>query len=104
MAVKPLKVILGLAGACAACCAIPLAAPLFGALAAGGVIVGFGEAGGLIAALGVAGVVAFLIWRYWRSRRAAHEGVSGACGCAAPANTLQDPEPATIACTLPVKR
>jgi hypothetical protein len=97
--VKPLNVFLGLAGACAACCAIPLAAPLFGALAAGGVIVSFGEAGEL-AALGVAGLVAFLIWRYWRSQRAAHEGAGRACGCAAPANTLQAPEPAPIACTL----
>lgn len=97
---KPLKVILGLAGACAACCAIPLAAPLFAAFAAGGVIVGFGGAGELTAALGGAGLVAFLIWRYWRSQRVAHESASGGCGCAAPANTLQDPGTAPIACRL----
>jgi hypothetical protein len=98
--VKPLNVILGLAGACAACCAIPLAAPLIGGLAAGGLIVSFGEGGELIAAFSVAGLFAFLIWRYRRSQRAAHESASEACGCAAPANTLQDPEPAPIACTL----
>jgi hypothetical protein len=98
--VKPLKVILGLAGACAACCAIPLAAPLIAALAAGGVIVSFDEAGGLIAALGGAGLAAFLIWRYRRSQGAAHQCASGACGCAAPANTLRDPETTPITCRL----
>ncbi|MDB5577440.1 MAG: hypothetical protein JWR80_2616 [Bradyrhizobium sp.] len=98
---KPLNLILGLAGACAACCAIPLAVPLIGTLAAGGVIVSFGDGGELIAALGVAGLVAFLIWRYGRSQRAACESVgSGGCGCAAPDNPTHDLKPAPIACTL----
>ena len=96
---KSRNLILGLAGACAACCAIPLAAPLIGALAAGGVIVNFGERGELIAAVGVAGVVALLIWRQWRSQRDAHESVGGGgCGCATPENLTRDLAP--IACTL----
>jgi len=98
--VKPRNLILGLAGACAACCAIPLAAPLIGALAAGGVIVSFGEGGALIAAAGVAGLVAFLIWRHWWAQRAAVGNAGGACGCAAPRNTEHGLEPAPIACTL----
>lgn len=97
---KPFNAILGLAGACAACCAIPLAAPLLGGLAAGGLIARFEVGSDLIAALGVAGLAALLIWRYRRSRRAADESAGGACGCAAPANTLRGPEPAPIACTL----
>lgn len=98
---KPLGLLLGLAGACAVCCAIPLAAPLIGGLAAGGLIASFGEGGGRIAALGVGGLVAFLIWRYWRAQRAAHDGAAGVgCGCAAPENTRRDLAPAPIACTL----
>jgi hypothetical protein len=98
--VKPRNLILGLAGACAACCTIPLAAPLFGALAAGGVIVSFGEAGELMAAFGAAGLVVFLIQRYWRSQRTAVENAGGACGCAAPRNTEDGLDPAPIACAL----
>ena len=97
---KALSLILGLAGACAVCCAIPLAAPLIGGLAAGGLIVGFGEGGKLIAGLGAAGLAAFLGWRAWCARRAAHESqAGGGCGCA-PANTLQNPETTPIACRL----
>lgn len=95
---KPGNLILGLVGACAACCAIPLAAPLIGALAAGGVMVNFGERAELIAAVGVAGLVVFLIWRQWRSQRAAHESVGGGCGCTTPENLTRDFVP--IACTL----
>jgi hypothetical protein len=98
--VKPLNLVLGLAGACAACCAVPLAAPLIGALGAGGVIVSLGAAGEFIAAAGAAGFVTFLIWRHWRAQRAAVENAGGACGCAAPRNTKPGLEPAPIACTL----
>ena len=98
---KPRNLILGLAGACAACCAIPLAAPLIGGLAAGGVIVSFDAGGELIAAVGVAGLVAFLIWRQRRSQRAAQESASGGgCGCSAPESLTLDHVPAPIACTL----
>lgn len=91
---------LGLIGACAACCAIPLAAPLFGSVAAGAAIASLGAAAERIAAFGAAGLVALLIWRHWRSQRAGIEGAGGACGCAAPRNTDHGLEPAPIVCTL----
>lgn len=90
---KPLNLILGLAGACAACCAIPLAAPLFGSAVIAGAIAGFGEWSERIV-LGGAGLVAFLIWRHMRSQRDPIEGAGGACGCPAASS------PAPIACTL----
>jgi hypothetical protein len=78
-----------------------LAAPLIGGLAAGGLIASFREGGELIAGVGVAGLAAFLVWRYWRAQRAAHESqAGGGCGCAAPETGPQHLEPSPIACTL----
>lgn len=91
---KPRNLLLGLVGACAACCAVPLAAPLFGSAVIAGAIAGFGEVSERIAALGGAILVAFLIWRRWRSQRDLIDGAGEACGCATAAS------PAAIACTL----
>jgi hypothetical protein len=99
-AMKQRNIILGFIGACAACCAIPLAAPLFGSAAISAALIGFGETAERGFAFGAAGLLAFLAWRNWRSRRAAMETNVGACGCAAPQEfTVRGAAP--LACTLP---
>jgi hypothetical protein len=96
---KQRNILLGFIGACAACCAIPLAAPLFGSAAIGAALLSFGETAERGFAFGAAGLLSFLAWRNWRSRRALMETPTGACGCAAPQEfTVRDAP--TIACTL----
>lgn len=78
---------LGVAGACAACCAIPIALPLVGGLSVVG-LTGLGTSlfladhGWLLAAgvLGLAGVVGVLVWRRLRPKPSAC--ARSACGCA----------------------
>jgi hypothetical protein len=75
---KPALAALGVAGACAACCAIPLALPLVGGLSVVG-LTGLGTSlfftdYGLMAAmagLAVAGVAGALVWRRLRRKPAA---------------------------------
>lgn len=96
---KQRNVILGFIGACAACCAIPLAAPLFGSAAISTALIGFGETAERGLAFGAAALLSFLAWRNWRSRRALMETTTGACGCAAP-QEFNVGRAAPIACTL----
>jgi hypothetical protein len=96
---KQRNIILGFIGACAACCAIPLAAPLFGSAAISAALIGFGESAERGLAFGAAGLLSLLAWRNWRSRRALMETTTGACGCAAPQEfNVRGATP--IACTL----
>lgn len=73
---KPLLTTLGLAGACAACCAIPLAVPLLSGGAALGLASWLGDSFGmgreLAMLLGLAALVALALGaRAWMRQRAA---------------------------------
>jgi hypothetical protein len=96
---KQRNIVLGFIGACAACCAIPLAAPLFGSAAISAALIGFGETAERGFAFGAAGLLLFLAWRKWHSRRVLMETPSGACGCAA-SQEFTDRGAAPVACTL----
>lgn len=91
---KPLLATLGVAGACAACCAIPLAVPLLGGLSVAGLValdwtglvsVAAAPVGAAIAATLLAGGA---LW--WHKRRKAtascaapaHGAAPASCGCA----------------------
>lgn len=101
---KPLMATLGLAGACVACCTLPLALPLLGGTFVGGLAGLYGWSGGavptlLAAALVGTAAVGLALWRRQRSRRAACPATpagpagpaegrhcatvpqAGACGC-----------------------
>lgn len=73
---KQTMTFLGLAGACAACCAVPFVLPLLGAGALGAAWLSPELALGLAAALIAAGV-AISVSRQRKAKAAA----SGACGC-----------------------
>ena len=83
---KPVLAVLGLAGACAACCSIPLALTVVSGLSAAGVaswIVGSPTIALAVVAIAVFGVVAGIA--FWRSRRAGASCAtesSSACTCA----------------------
>jgi phosphotransferase system glucose/maltose/N-acetylglucosamine-specific IIC component len=94
---KQRNIVLGFIGACAACCAIPLAAPLFGSAAFSAALIGFGETAERGFAFVAAGLLSFLAWRNWRSRRALMATPTGACGCAAQEFAARGAP--TIACT-----
>ncbi len=91
---KPVWAALGLAGACAACCAIPLALPLWGSLAAVGLaglgVGAFADWPGLAlvaALLGMMAVSGLVLWWRSRLRRVAARAAAPAackidCGCA----------------------
>ena len=85
---KSWKVLLGVGGACAACCALPIAGGFagLGALAAGGLALSMDAMFGLAAALAVPALGGLALWI--RRRQAARgAGVSSAvpaaraCGC-----------------------
>lgn len=92
----PLLAVLG-AGACAACCALPLAAGVFGAGAVGAAAFALEWLG---AGLLVAAAVAFVVVRLRRRRPACEAtacAVDGSCGCG-PALAAQARD---LGCTLP---
>lgn len=67
---KPVLAVLGLAGACAACCSIPIALTLVSGLSAAGIASWvLGNQTAQIAVAGLAALVVVGIW-VWRSRRA----------------------------------
>lgn len=74
----------GLAGACAACCAVPFVLPLLGAGALGAAWLSPELALGLAAALVVAGVEIGI-----SRQRKAKAAASGACGCGRSAKASQ---------------
>ena len=91
---KPLFAALGVAGACAACCAIPLALPLLGGTAVAALVAAWGLDLGTnidwtVAAIFAAGSAGFLIWSRRRPQAACDKnGTStsctlppGGCGC-----------------------
>jgi hypothetical protein len=94
---KPILAVLGLAGACAACCSIPIALTLVSGLSAAGVASWvLGDPTAQIAVVGLAFLITVGIW-VWRSRRAACScatapavgcatSSTGGCGCATTAN------------------
>lgn len=96
---RPMTAALVLGGACAACCALPLAAGLSMFAAAGGAAYVGGAAGVAIAA--GAGAIA---WHVLRRRQAATSAVTrrstSACGCAPSSLVRNEIEEAAIACTL----
>ena len=72
---KQTTTFLGLVGACAACCAVPLVLPLLGAGAVGAAWLSPELALGLAAAVVVAGVAIGI------SRQKKAKAANGACGC-----------------------
>lgn len=92
---KPILAGVGLVGACAACCAVPLALPVLSGLSAGGIAGALGwnqlSAGGVLGpAVGVTAAASGLAM--WLSRRATsqptsctlpwpRDGHSDGCGC-----------------------
>ncbi len=102
---KPVLTVFGVAGACAACCAIPLLVPLVGGASVAGLIamasgdwLGLSSNAAVIAsAIVVAALVGFAIWLVRRRRSNAFcqvepavvsagcATVSGAGGCGCPA-------------------
>jgi hypothetical protein len=91
---KPLLAALGLAGACAACCALPVALTLVGGLSMAGAAAWI--MGSVMAQLAVVGVAAAQLAggaAVWRARRARQTcsapavsrpiGAAKGCGCAA---------------------
>jgi hypothetical protein len=97
---KQRNIILGFIGACAACCAIPLAAPLFGSAAISAAIVGLGETAERGLAFGAAAFLAFMAWRGWRSRLGPLQDAGAACGCGPAQENDHTHTVAPIACTL----
>jgi hypothetical protein len=93
---KPLLAGIGVVGACAACCAVPLALPLLSGLSAAGLagVIGwdwFSAGAAVGAAIAAAGVAAGLgVWMIRRRRPAGPScavpldaaAQSGGCGCA----------------------
>lgn len=96
---RPMTAALAIGGACAACCALPLAAGLSMFAAVGGAAYVGGAAGIAIAA--GAGVLA---WHVLRRRQAATSVVAGrpasACGCGPSSLVTDETAEAAIACTL----
>lgn len=92
---KPILAAVGLAGACVACCSIPIALTLVSGLSAAG-LAGWvvGDLTGPIAAAGLGVMVIGGVWA-WRVRRANADCATqaapscstgaGSCGCAAKA-------------------
>lgn len=80
---KPILAVLGLAGACAACCSIPIALTLVSGLSAAGVASWVsGDQTAQIAVAGLALLAGVGIW-VWRSRRADTScATAPATGCA----------------------
>lgn len=73
---KPLMATLGLAGACVACCTLPLAVPLLGGTFIGGLAGAYGWSNGAMAtlpgaALAGTAAVGLALWLRQRSSRAA---------------------------------
>lgn len=86
---KPLIAVLGVAGACAACCTIPLLLPLLGGTAVATLLAGWGlELGALlnlfIAAAVVAAVAATLWVKHMRKARCHNAGDSAPASCTLP--------------------
>lgn len=96
---RPMTAALALGGACAACCALPIAAGLSMFAAAGGAAY-VGGATGVAIAVG-AGALA---WYVLRRRQAATSIVASrstsACGCAPSSRDKDESAAAAIACTL----
>ncbi|WP_395703920.1 hypothetical protein [Aquabacterium sp.] len=78
-----LGLLLGLAGACAACCALPLLAAAVGGVGLLGGLLAMGPGVGewLIAGLLVLALAAAWGWRAWQRRRAAPSCAVGGCAC-----------------------
>ena len=74
---KPLAAVLGLTAACAACCAIPLAAPTILAMASVASASLGAELGGIAIAATAALLFGVALWQRARSKAAAKK----ACGC-----------------------
>jgi hypothetical protein len=75
---------LGLAGACAACCSIPIALTLFGGLSAAGATAWFlGSPMAQLAVMGVAAALLLAAAGAWRARRARARCLTGTCECKA---------------------
>jgi len=74
---KSWKVLLGVGGACVACCALPLGA-IAGFLAGAGGLAAY--AGPILPALGIAAGVGLAGAAYWWRRRASARQAGG-CGC-----------------------
>lgn len=88
---KPLLATLGVAGACAACCSIPLVLPLLGGTAVAALLAGWGlELGAalkvLISAVLVAAVGAVLWAKRSRKLDCQNPGSSAAVACVPPPN------------------
>lgn len=96
--------IIALGGACAACCAIPLAGPLLFGAFAGSALFAFGaEVLAWMAGLAASGIAAFVLLRLWRSARTPAHAAHTACGCSTATNLIQPNDEsscAPIACTL----
>ena len=89
---KPILAAVGLAGACVACCSIPIALTLVSGLSAAG-LAGWvvGDLTGQIAAAGLGVVVIGGMWAWLRRAKAGcatqdgqacSTGAAGSCGCA----------------------
>lgn len=95
---KPILATLGVVGACAACCTIPLAIPLLGGLSAAGLVsvdwVGLSVGSGVpTVAIGLAAAVLVGSGLWWHRRR------QTATACAAPSgNAAALPAPAGSGC------
>jgi hypothetical protein len=101
---SPTKII-ALGFACAACCALPVAGPLFAAAFAGSASARLGlETVEWIVGLGASGIAAFLLLRRRRPGRASiSASIEASCGCSgvgSAAQSVQATELAPIACTL----
>ncbi len=96
---RPMTAALALGGACAACCALPLAAGLSMFAAAGGAAYLGGAAG-----VAVAAGAGALAWYILRRRQAATSVVAprstSACGCTPSSLAKDESATAAIACTL----
>lgn len=76
---KKILSVLGIVGACALCCAIPLAIPLLGAAVASGAGLALGWDVALCGAILVVGAAGVMLW-YRRAEKAKAAGCGPACG------------------------
>lgn len=80
--IRPLWVVLGLAGACAACCAVPIATLLMGGATLAAAGVALGQSWDAIACGALILVVLGAVLVLMRPKRSAPScSVDGSCGC-----------------------